>query len=203
MLPVNHGCNRRRCSSRSRSFSSPPRSAATSPAGFGSRPCSASWPPACCSATSRSLGFGGLDYLKTDASIDMLAQLGVIILLFEVGLESTVAQMMKVGLSSFLVATLGVVGPFVLGWAVGAWLLPDAGIYAHIFLGATLTATSVGITARVLKDLGRSQTERSAHHPRRGGHRRRAGPGDPRGRDRHHRGRQPGRRRCRTRRSAW
>jgi Kef-type K+ transport system membrane component KefB len=104
------------------------------------------------------VGVSGLDALKTDAAIDILSQLGVILLLFQVGLESTVAQMMKVGLSSFLVATLGVVGPFVLGWAVGASLLPTASVYAHIFLGATLTATSVGITARVLKDLGRSQT---------------------------------------------
>ena len=89
----------------------------------------------------------------------MLSSLGVIILLFQVGLESTVAQMMKVGVSSFTVATVGVIGPFVLGWGVGAWLLPQASMYAHIFLGATLTATSVGITARVLKDLGRSQTD--------------------------------------------
>ena len=89
---------------------------------------------------------------------ELLAGFGVIILLFQVGLESTVAQMLKVGPSSFLVATLGVVGPFILGWGVGAWLLPEESIYAHLFLGATLTATSVGITARVLKDLGRSQT---------------------------------------------
>lgn len=104
-------------------------------------------------------GFAGLEYLKTDTAIDMLARLGVILLLFQVGLESTVTQMLKVGLSSFMVATLGVVGPFVLGWGVGAWLLPGESIYAHIFLGATLTATSVGITARVLKDLGRSQSD--------------------------------------------
>jgi Kef-type K+ transport system membrane component KefB len=104
-------------------------------------------------------GFSGLSYLKDDPAIDMLARLGVVLLLFQVGLESTVAQMMRVGLSSFLVATLGVIGPFVLGWGVGAWLLPSESVYAHIFLGATLTATSVGITARVLKDLGRSQTD--------------------------------------------
>jgi len=104
-------------------------------------------------------GFTQFDYLKSDANVDMLARLGVILLLFQVGLESTVAQMAKVGLSSFLVATFGVIGPFILGWGVGAWLVPDAGVYAHIFLGATLTATSVGITARVLKDLGRSQTD--------------------------------------------
>jgi Kef-type K+ transport system membrane component KefB len=105
------------------------------------------------------LGFHGLDYLRTDVALDTLSRLGVILLLFQVGLDSTVAQMMKVGLSSFMVATLGVIGPFVLGWGVGAWLLPEASVYAHIFLGATLSATSVGITARVLKDLRRSDTD--------------------------------------------
>ena len=104
------------------------------------------------------LGFSGLESLKTDPSIDMLSRIGVLILLFEVGLESTVGQMLKVGASSLLVATLGVAAPFALGWGVGAWLLPDQGSYVHAFLGAALTATSVGITARVIKDLGRSQS---------------------------------------------
>lgn len=103
-------------------------------------------------------GFSGLEYLKGNDAVDMLARLGVILLLFQVGLESTVAQMAKVGLSSFMVATFGVIGPFVLGWGIGAWLMPGASVYAHIFLGATLTATSVGITARVLRDLGKSHT---------------------------------------------
>ena len=103
-------------------------------------------------------GYSGLEAIKTDVFVDMLARIGVLILLFEVGLESTVAQMMKVGISSFLVATLGVVVPFALGWGVGAWLLPEMSVYAHAFLGATLCATSVGITARVLKDLDRSQS---------------------------------------------
>jgi len=97
--------------------------------------------------------------IRSDPFIDLLAGLGLIILLFQVGLESTVGQMLKVGVSSLLVGTLGVIGPFALGWLVGAWLLPDAGIYTHLFLGATLTATSVGITARVLKDIGRSQSD--------------------------------------------
>jgi Kef-type K+ transport system membrane component KefB len=95
--------------------------------------------------------------LTGDASIAMLAQLGVLILLFEVGLESTVRDMLKVGASATLVAVLGVVTPFALGWGVGALLLPKHSAYAHAFLGATLTATSVGITARVLKDLGKSR----------------------------------------------
>ena len=53
---------------------------------------------------------------------------------------------------------LGVVIPFALGWGVGTWLLPDASTYVHAFLGATLCATSVGITARVLQDLGASRS---------------------------------------------
>lgn len=104
------------------------------------------------------VGVSNLEYIKSDAAIDTLSRLGVLILLFEVGLESTVGQMLKVGLSSFVVATLGVAAPFALGWLVGLWLLPEASSYVHAFLGATLTATSVGITARVLKDLGRSQS---------------------------------------------
>jgi Kef-type K+ transport system membrane component KefB len=103
-------------------------------------------------------GLGWFHAIETDASVDILARLGVVILLFEVGLESTVRDMLKVGLPSLLVAVLGVAAPFALGWGVGALLLPDRSIYVHVFLGATLTATSVGITARVLQDLGRSQS---------------------------------------------
>jgi len=104
------------------------------------------------------VGVSAFAYIKTDQFIDMLARIGVLLLLFEVGLESTVGQMLKVGLPSLAVACLGVVMPFTLGWGVGAWLLPEESVYVHLFLGATLTATSVGITARVLKDLGRSQS---------------------------------------------
>jgi len=104
-------------------------------------------------------GFHGLDAMKTDGSIATLSSLGVLILLFEVGLESTIKQMLQVGWASLAVAVLGVVAPFALGWGVGVWLLPEASIYKHIFLGATLCATSVGITARVLQDLGKSQTK--------------------------------------------
>jgi Kef-type K+ transport system membrane component KefB len=103
-------------------------------------------------------GIGWFHAIESDATIEILARLGVIILLFEVGLESTVRDMLKVGLPSLVVAVLGVVAPFALGWGVGALLLPDRSVYVHAFLGAMLTATSVGITARVLQDLGRSQS---------------------------------------------
>ena len=104
------------------------------------------------------VGFDALEPMKTDEMIERLAGLGVLILLFEVGLESTVKQMLAVGWTSLLVAMLGVIAPFALGWGVGAWLLPGHSPYVHAFLGATLCATSVGITARVLQDLGRSQS---------------------------------------------
>jgi Kef-type K+ transport system membrane component KefB len=66
--------------------------------------------------------------------------------------------MLAVGWSSLLVACLGVVAPFFLGWGVAAWLLPEEHYLAHVFIGATLCATSVGITARVLADLGKVAT---------------------------------------------
>jgi len=85
-------------------------------------------------------------------SIALFGQLGVILLLFEVGLGTTVAEMLQAGPSALLVACLGTTGTFVLGYAAGALLLPGASHYIHAFLGVTLTATSIGITVRVLYD---------------------------------------------------
>jgi Kef-type K+ transport system membrane component KefB len=107
------------------------------------------------------LPFGGASLvhgIAQDETIEVIAGIGAIILLFEAGLESTVGQMLKIGLTSLLVAVLGVAMPFALGWAVSAWLLPGESLYVHAFIGATLTATSVGITARVFRDLGASRT---------------------------------------------
>jgi Kef-type K+ transport system membrane component KefB len=101
------------------------------------------------------MGYHGLDFLGTNEGIAILAEIGVVLLLFEVGLESNVPEMLSVGPSSLLVAVLGVVAPFFLGWGVSAWMLPEEDILVHLFIGATLCATSVGITARVLTDLGK------------------------------------------------
>ena len=89
--------------------------------------------------------------------ITLLSELGVILLLFEVGLESTVREMLSVGPSALLVAILGVVAPIGLGYVAGIWFLPSEPWTVHLFLGAVLAATSVGITARVLKDIGRME----------------------------------------------
>ena len=107
------------------------------------------------------LGVDVFTHFQHDITLEILAEIGVIILLFEVGLESTVKDMMKVGVTSFMVAVFGVVVPFFLGWGVGIWFLPDANTLVHLFIGATLTATSVGITARVLKDIGKINAKES------------------------------------------
>lgn len=88
------------------------------------------------------------------ASVEFLAELGVVLLLFEVGLESTLTEMKQVAPQSGLVAILGVIAPMGLGYAASYLLLPGQPNTLHLFVGATLCATSVGITARVLQQLG-------------------------------------------------
>ncbi|MBM80684.1 MAG: sodium:proton antiporter [Planctomycetaceae bacterium] len=105
--------------------------------------------------------FGNRSPYNTGAILKMLAGIGVVLLLFEVGLESTVREMMSVGMSSFIVAILGVVAPMGLGYAVSWMLIPEEGWQVWCFIGATLCATSVGITARVLQDLGQSKARES------------------------------------------
>ena len=100
-----------------------------------------------------------LDPLKTSSPLAILAEIGAILLLFEVGVDSDLRQLLAVGWSSLLVAALGVVVPMVLGYSVSLWLMPAASWLSHLFVAGTLTATSVGITARVLKDLGLSDTK--------------------------------------------
>ncbi len=104
------------------------------------------------------LGITIFEPIKENGIIKFLAELGVVILLFQVGLESNIQKMKKVGVRAFAVAIIGVVLPFVLGtYFAGPLLLPGQPTIAYLFLGAALTATSVGITARVFKDLGKLQ----------------------------------------------
>jgi Kef-type K+ transport system membrane component KefB len=132
-------------------------------------------------------GFDGLEFVRAAGmhgdpharekmslaamTLDMLARIGVILLLFEVGLESNIQEMRRVGLVSLTIAVIGVLAPLALGWGVGRWLLPDHSWHVHLFIGATLCATSIGITARVLKDLGKVSFPRSESYLGCGGHR--------------------------------
>jgi Kef-type K+ transport system membrane component KefB len=101
------------------------------------------------------LGFQNLEFLTSNEIISILSEIGIILLLFEVGLETSVKEMTEVGRSSLLVALLGVIAPFFLGTLCSMYFLPNAEVLIHYFVGATLTATSVGITARVLKEIGK------------------------------------------------
>ncbi|MCF6276395.1 MAG: cation:proton antiporter [Candidatus Magasanikbacteria bacterium] len=104
------------------------------------------------------LGIHWFEPIKHDSIITFLAELGVVILLFQIGLESKISEMKKVGTKALMVAIVGVVLPFILGaYIVGPWLMPGLDPNAYLFLGAALTATSVGITARVFQDLGKLQ----------------------------------------------
>jgi Kef-type K+ transport system membrane component KefB len=104
------------------------------------------------------IGPHGLPLVYAGFALSLFSVLGVLILAFMVGLQSSVAELRKVGGRASLVAVVGVAAPFVLGVVLGGWLLPEEGTSAHLFVAATLCATSVGITARVLKDLGKVQT---------------------------------------------
>ncbi len=93
--------------------------------------------------------------LKSDPSVDTLARLGVILLLFEVGLESSVREVRRVGVASARVAVLGTVGTLAAGWAAAAVAMPASRTLVHLFVAAAdFTATSIEISARVLKDAG-------------------------------------------------
>lgn len=100
------------------------------------------------------VGWDGFSDLADEPSVRFLSELGVVLLLFEVGLESTVREMRRVAPASGLVAIIGVVVPMLFGFFTSYFLIPDGVLSLHLFVGATLCATSVGITARVLKDLG-------------------------------------------------
>jgi Kef-type K+ transport system membrane component KefB len=104
-------------------------------------------------------GLGGLHYVAADPYIDILARVGMLLLLFEVGLELSVRDLFLVGSSSLLVATIGTLASLTIGTGVAALLVPESTTAAHVFLGAAITATSVGITARVLRDMGASRSD--------------------------------------------
>ena len=102
------------------------------------------------------LGYHGFEPLRDLDAVELLAQIGVLFLLFSVGIESDARKMLAVGASAFVVAALGVIAPMILGYFCSRAFFPDHHPLAHWFVGATLCATSVGITARVLADLKRA-----------------------------------------------
>jgi len=105
------------------------------------------------------LGPSLLQILEPDAVLKLLAEIGIILLLFQVGLETDVRHLVRAGPKSLVVAILGFIMPFMLGSGLAYWVF-DTPVLTALFIGGTLTATSIGITVRVLSDLKRQhQTE--------------------------------------------
>lgn len=103
----------------------------------------------------------GNDYIKISYVVDSLSRYGVIFLLFMVGLESSLTELKKTGKESLLVAIIGILAPIALGIISVYIFVPNAESSTALFIGATLSATSVGITARVLKDMKKLDTRES------------------------------------------
>lgn len=103
------------------------------------------------------LGPSLLGWVEPSTVILLLAEIGIILLLFEVGLETDAMRLVRSGGKALAVATAGVVVPFGFGFAASFWLF-DLGLLVALFIGGALTATSIGITVRVLTDLGRSKS---------------------------------------------
>jgi Kef-type K+ transport system membrane component KefB len=102
------------------------------------------------------LGLTALRSASADPAIIFVGSIGIILLLFEVGLDSELGEFTNVGASAVLVAVIGVVIPLAAGFAA---VYAYRGNYSQaLFIGATLTATSIGITSRVLMDLGKMAT---------------------------------------------
>jgi Kef-type K+ transport system membrane component KefB len=100
------------------------------------------------------LGPSLLGWIEPMEAIHLLAEIGIILLLFEVGMETDVRQLVQSGRSSVIVAMVGFVLPFVFGSMIG-YVMLDLPLLISLFIGGTLTATSIGITVRVLTDLKR------------------------------------------------
>src|SRR2546423_3174557 len=99
------------------------------------------------------VGVSGLKLVDPhDPTIYLLAQLGIILLLFLIGLDTELDKLLHVGIAAVIVAVIGVAATFAGGFALGHFLGLDN--IVAVFLGGSLTATSVGISARVLSDLG-------------------------------------------------
>jgi Kef-type K+ transport system membrane component KefB len=104
------------------------------------------------------LGPSLLGWIEPTEAIRLMAGIGIILLLFEVGLETDVKRLVRTGLESVVVALAGFILPFAFGFglAYGPFELP---LLVSLFIGGTLTATSIGITVRVLSDLKRQHSK--------------------------------------------
>ena len=103
------------------------------------------------------LGPSVLGWIEATEIIRLLAEIGIILLLFEVGLETDIGRLARSGSRSVMVALGGFVVPFLLGYGASRYLFGHDLLLA-LFIGGTLTATSIGVTVRILRDVGRQNS---------------------------------------------
>jgi len=103
------------------------------------------------------LGVSGFGLIEVNDVLKVLAEIGIILLLFEVGLETDIKRLKKAGSKAIVVAIFGVVFPFITSILAGIYLF-DLSMPVSLFIGGTLTATSIGITLRVLRDIHKEQS---------------------------------------------
>jgi Kef-type K+ transport system membrane component KefB len=101
----------------------------------------------------------GVDFISIYTFVDLLSRIAILILLFLVGLETSLVEMKRLGKTALIVAVIGIVVPMGLGLGIMKLLHPGSALASDLFVGGVLTATSVGITARVLRDLGQENRD--------------------------------------------
>lgn len=95
-----------------------------------------------------------LGWVGPDATLKLMAEVGIMLFLFKAGMETDLHRLARAGSKPLIVALVGVVAPMSLGFAV-SFLMFGMTPLVSLFIGGTLTATSIGITVRVLEDIGR------------------------------------------------
>lgn len=103
------------------------------------------------------LGPSLLNWIQPSTSLTMLAELGLVFLLFEIGFTTKVTELINKWYQSCLVAFAGIFLPFILGFLVSYYVF-NLSLLVSLFIGGTLTATSIGITLRVFRDLKKQQS---------------------------------------------
>jgi len=104
------------------------------------------------------IGSSVMGWVTPNDVLKLLAEIGIILLLFEVGLETDLGRLKSSGSKAFIVAIFGVVFPFALSFSASLFWFNLTTVEA-LFVGGTLTATSIGITLRVLKDIGKEKSD--------------------------------------------
>jgi len=104
------------------------------------------------------LGVSGFGLVEVNDVLKVLAEIGILLLLFEIGLDTDIQRLKQAGGKAIMVALFGAVFPFTVS-AFVAYYLFGLTLVVSLFIGGTLTATSIGITMRVLKDLQKEHSE--------------------------------------------